>query len=182
MAGEVTVYRAVGFGGGRNAGTLHIKEGCQYIKKAGKHNDPPLSAFTRDYNKCSVCWPEVPDAIREVHRDEEIENMRHFDGWAIGSIALMESGIVAGYVEDCWIELFNGEGRGREFGGVKAFAELEADDPKAEAIPGIEGTEGYFETYAFATKEALELSRQTEGWYVDEWEIPEEPDYGEPAP
>lgn len=143
-------------------------------------------------NLCDVCWPAVPDAVRAVHTDEEIENMVLFRGWALGTVVLAEKRDGRRLdpdelvdendrIEGAWIELMNGEGRAGEFGGVKAFADVPGS-PHAEEIAGIDGTEGYFETYAFATPEAFKASSQKRGWYVGEWIAPKQPDYGEAAP
>lgn len=177
--GEVSVWRAVGHGGGKTSGALHITDDCPYIKRADNPTRKRLGNFPAHYSKCSKCWPVVPEGFEEVLRPEEIQNMRHFKGWAIGSVTYVDEGNVgADRVEDCWIELLNGEGRAGEFGGVKAFNRREMEAPRTLDFP----VEGYFEVYGFATPEAFEASSQTSGWYVDEWETPGQPDFGRAAP
>lgn len=180
---DVECWRRVGSTNGK----LHFKKGCQYAGDEAERK--ALSSFTADYDKCSLCWPTVSTGLRQVMRDEEIQNIRHFEGWAIGTIVLAEKKdgrrlrsrhLISekDRVEKCWIELFNGKGRAGEFGGVKAFAIRDAGAPHTEEYP----VPGYFETYAFAHRDAFVESSQEGGWYVEEWETPEEPDYGEAAP
>lgn len=109
---------------------------------------------------------DIPESVREVLVEEEIENVRQRNGWAVGTVKLYDHGGVTKEIEDAIIELFNGEGSAGEFGGVRFMAEHDGE---------------YEEAYAYATREALiELGR--EGWFVDEFTDPENPDYGDPSP
>lgn len=186
--GSPTIYRSSKAGKGTDT-TIHwagSEDDCLYVKRMkrnGNDQTRPLSVYpgvTTD-DLCDECWPEVPEAVRAVHSEEEIENMLLFRGWALGSVTYVGNGD-GERIDVAWIELFNGEGRAGEFGGVKAFTQADPGWPLAEEIPGIDGTAGYYETYAFATAEAFEQSGQESGWYVDEWIAPEEPDYGVPGP
>jgi hypothetical protein len=92
----------------------------------------------------------IPQSVAEKLREQEIEN-----GEPIREI------------DDAIIELFNGDGRAGQFGGVKFLAE---DDGE------------YEESYAYATKQAFENSGKKTGWYVEEYNSPANPDYGKPSP
>lgn len=109
----------------------------------------------------------IPDAITELFNETEIENIRNRDGWAVGTVELVVDGDVERTIEDAYIELFNGEGLAGEVGGVRFVA---VDEGELE------------ESYAFATRRALERSIQSEGWVVSAWTDPADPDYGLAAP
>lgn len=110
---------------------------------------------------------EMPQSVADVLTDAEIENIENRRGWAIGTVVLDQNGERTRRIDDAIIELFNGEGEADAFGGVKFLAE--------------DGGE-YEEAYAFATKTAYDQSSQSEGWYVDSWTDPTNPNYGQPAP
>ena len=111
---------------------------------------------------------DIPESVEEMLTPEEIENIENRDGWAIGDVVLVENGNVGEQtIEDAVIELFNGEGAAGEFGGVRFMAETAGD---------------YTEAYAYATVDAFEQSGGEDGWYVESWTDPEDPDYGDPAP
>lgn len=177
-----TVWRSTRSGTGRKARLHFTRDECSHAKQVKRLVNKDLRTEKPDVDLlCDECWPGVPDVVQEVHREEEIENMLLFRGWAIGHVTYVDEGNVgADRIEGAWMELFNDEGRAGSFGGVKAFADIDPDSPHAagDEYPGG----GYFESYAFATPDAFEASRQTSGWYVDEWAAPEKPDYGEAAP
>lgn len=185
-----TVTRSQGTGS-ENRSTIHWLDGddddkCQYVSRMERNGNVkprPLSIYHPDAAElCSECWPAVPEKIEVLMQDDEVENMRLFRGWALGNIEMVKEGEVTRRIEGCWIELFNGVGRAGKFGGVKAYAAIDPESELGEKIPGLVEAGGYFETYAFATREAFEASSQLRGWYVDEWVSPPEPVYGEAAP
>lgn len=109
----------------------------------------------------------IPQSVAEKLRDQEIENIQNRNGWAIGKVVLIRDGEQTREIDDAIIELFNGDGKAGDFGGVKFLAE---DDGE------------YEESYAYATKRALEQSGKQTGWYVAEYTNPANPDYGKPSP
>lgn len=109
--------------------------------------------------------PDIPEQIREMMRDEEIENMQSLDGWAVGTVAPIEEDevrTVTERIENAWIELFNGAGRAGEFGGVRFMA--------------IDSDGEYREAYAYPDRDSLDGNEP--GWYVAEYDAPENPDVG----
>lgn len=110
---------------------------------------------------------EIPDSIRAVLEDEEIENIEARKGWAFGTVALSVNGEVEERLENALIELYNGEGSAGQFGGVGVMAT---------------SPEGDREFKAYATKTAFEDRGRDEGWYVEEFTDPTNPDYGQAAP
>ena len=110
--------------------------------------------------------PDIPEQIKELMRDEEIENMQNLDGWAVGTvIEVDEDGTRVATHEDAWIELFNGEGRAGKFGGVRFMAVTD-------------GT--YEEAYAYATRDSSVGNEPC--FYVKEYDVPSNPRYGAPGP
>lgn len=109
----------------------------------------------------------IPDTIRTVLTDTEIENIERREGWAVGTVAMMISGEVRERATDAYIELFNGDGQADPYGGVRFYVVHDGE---------------LMELYGYATRNALVQSDQTAGWYVEEWTDPEDPDYGKPAP
>lgn len=112
--------------------------------------------------------PDIPDMIRAVVPDEEIENMQNLDGWAVGHITECVENVVIRQIEDAWIELFNGEGCAGEFGGVRFMGKND------------EGR--YEEAYAYGSKEAAERNNDDTCFYVRVFTHPKDPNVGEPAP
>lgn len=110
---------------------------------------------------------KIPDSIREVLDDDEIENIENRNGWAFGTVVLSVNGEVEERLEDALIELYNGQGTAGRFGGVGVMAT---------------SPEGDREFKAYATKEAFEERGRDEGWYVEEYTDPTNPDYGQAAP
>jgi hypothetical protein len=117
--------------------------------------------------------PEIPDRIEELMRDEEIENMRNLDGWAVGTVALVEKGTEIASVDDAWIELFNGEGRAGQFGGVRFMALCEEQ--------AMDDFDEYLEAYAYGSFSSFRANAGT-GWYVKRYDHPDDPDVGQEAP
>jgi len=112
---------------------------------------------------------EIPEQIRDLLRDGEVENIRNRDGWAIGTATLVEDGEVgAETIDNACIELFNGDGLSGVFGGVRFM--------------GVDDEGEYEESYAYATREAFEQTGKDNGWFIESYADPEDPDYGEPAP
>lgn len=111
--------------------------------------------------------PEIPVAIEELMRDEELRNMRNLDGWAVGTaIQVNKIGNIIGLYDEAWIELFNDDGRAGEFGGVKF---MWANDDGA-----------YKEAYAYPNERS---ERGHEPCYViEEFTHPENPNVGQEAP
>lgn len=103
----------------------------------------------------------IPETIQEYMHDEELENMRNLDGWAVGTVVQIIDGAVTKRIEDAWIELFNGEGRAGEFEGVRFLAVHEDE---------------YEESYAYSS--AAAMGEKKTAWCVEEWKEPEEPDIG----
>lgn len=99
--------------------------------------------------------PEIPEQIRDVMREEEIENIRNLDGWAFGPVGCRDGGHTKEVIADAWIELFNGDGRAGTFGGVRFMA--------------VDQTGEYREAYAYGSEAALEQNTDT-GWFVIEYE------------
>lgn len=98
--------------------------------------------------------PPIPEQIANVMLDDEIENMRAFDGWAHGSVIETEGGDIVAEYEDCWIELFDGGGRAGVFDGVR-FMTVSGD--------------GYTEAYAYEDEDAYDASATNTAYYVSEY-------------
>jgi len=112
--------------------------------------------------------PVVPDEIADMMYDEELDNMRTLDGWAIGSVEHRNQlGCTDDRFEEAWIELFNGAGRALDIGGVRFMA-----------VRGGELTEAY----AYATLDASVGNLPC--YCVVEYDRPPEQDvdYGKPGP
>lgn len=110
--------------------------------------------------------PEIPEQIREVMTDEEIENMRNFDGWATGTVAAYDGNEVVATYQNAWIELFNDEGRAGRFGGVRCMV--------------VDDNDEYREWYAIGRENAFD--RSDGGYYVVEYDEPSDPFVGKPTP
>lgn len=122
--------------------------------------------------------PEIPEPIRDIMRDEEVENMRNLDGWAVGTVTLVERGATIRSIDNAWIELFNGAGRAGSFGGVR-FMAIDESKPAEAEVAYIDPQ--YEEAYAYATADDFDVDSST-GWYVEQYDVPDDPDYGAPAP
>lgn len=109
----------------------------------------------------------VSPVVAEKLREDELQNINQRDGWAVGTVVLCVEGNVTRRIEEAYIELFNGAGRAGQFGGVKFLAEHNNE---------------YEESYAYATEKAFNNSSEDEGWYVESFTSPSNPDYGQPAP
>lgn len=82
---------------------------------------------------------DIPEQVRDVMEEQEIENMLSFTGWATGTVVeLDENGDVETVFEDAWIELFNGKGLARDFGGIKFFAVKDGEYTEAYGYPDEE--------------------------------------------
>lgn len=110
---------------------------------------------------------EAPEIVTQYLTEEEVENLENRNGWAVGVIELEEDGEVIETINPAFIELYNGEGRAMNFGGVGFMAD---DDGE------------YREAKAYATYEAFENANTDAGWYVKEYIEPENPNYGKAAP
>lgn len=113
---------------------------------------------------------EIPTSIRELMREDELENMRNRDGWATGTVALVdETGDIADRIENAWIELFDGEGAAAASDGVRFMA--------------VRGDGEYEEAYAHEDRDTLERRRDGEAvgergtvtgsypaWFVEEYD------------
>lgn len=110
---------------------------------------------------------DIPDQIRELLSDEEIENIENRNGWALGIVVLSENGDEAERFEGAVIELLNGDGRAGDFGGVNFLAVADGELREAKA---------------YATREAFENSSRDSGWFVEKYTDPEDLGYGQPAP
>lgn len=100
---------------------------------------------------------EIPVQIAELMRDDELDNMRSLDGWAVGTVVCHESGEEVARITDAWIELFDGNGRASVFGGVRFM--------------GLRDGE-YEEAYAHADSCLFEQDDRT-GWFVESYTEPE---------
>jgi hypothetical protein len=129
---------------------------------------------------------DIPDAIRDAMRDDEIENMQSLDGWAIGTVCLIEEDnvrTVTTRIEDAWIELFNGAGRAGESDEQSTGSTI--DDHRSSKFGGVRfmavDSDGeYRESYAYPNRDAL--SGNEPGWYVAEYVKPTEPRIGPEEP
>jgi hypothetical protein len=111
---------------------------------------------------------DVPDPIEAVLTDKECANLRSRDGWAVGVVKHINHGEVVESFRPAFIELFNGEGRAGEFGGVRFMAAVDSEEPFEEA-------------YAYATREAAEEQPGKVYYAVTEYLDPDDPDYGQPG-
>jgi hypothetical protein len=104
---------------------------------------------------------DVPENICTMMEPEEIDNMRNFTGWALGTIQLLnKNGNIVETRDTVWIELLNGEGRARTFLGVKFIYEN-----KVGAV-----SEGY-------AYESMRLALENKpAWFVTEIEHPSDVD------
>lgn len=150
------------------------------VSDIGKYADPKLLSekgiewFIEDHPEL-----DLPPGIANIMREEEIDNMLALDGWAVGTVVHVEDGEEERRLENAWIELFNGEGRAGEFGGVR-FMAIDPDDdsePESDHLPT-----GYAEAYAYGDEETWENNPKESGWYVAEYVAPEDPNVGETAP
>ena len=110
--------------------------------------------------------PSIPEQIAEVMYDEELQNMRKLDGWSVGTVVKRRpNGTEPVTLNDAWIELFDGNGRAGQYGGVRFMAITEDGE--------------YEEAYAYGNKTASLGNEPC--WYVDnvEFGVTDIPD---PAP
>lgn len=107
---------------------------------------------------------EIPDQVQDILWDEEIENMRSFDGWAVGTVSLLTERDADETIENVWIELMNGNGRAGNFGGVRFL--------------GVDSSGELREAYAYPSKDAV----NGDGWYVESFTEPADPDIGQRVP
>jgi len=106
--------------------------------------------------------PDVPEQIEEIMQGDELGNMRNLCGWAVGTVVQTDSlGNGVERFEDAWVELFNGEGRAGNFGGVRFMAVSDGEYEEAYAYPDYESFRG-----------------NEPGYYVTEWHVPDQPDVG----
>lgn len=111
---------------------------------------------------------DVPEQIRDMMTDEEIENMLNHNGWAYGTIIYRNhdgDDLVEQEIGDMWIELFNGEGRAGAFGGVRFMGFAFGSYKEAYAYPSEETARGNEPCY-----------------YVSAWIEPESPTIGPKYP
>lgn len=110
--------------------------------------------------------PEIPDEIQEMMNSEERRNMRNLDGWAVGTVIQVNTiGNIIGRYTGAWIELFNGQGRAGEFGGVKFMWAVCGAYEEAYAYPNERSAQGHEPCYV-----------------VEEFTHPENPDVGREVP
>lgn len=126
---------------------------------------------------------EIPEQIRDVMREDEIENMENLDGWATGRVALQE--ITANpehddeVLDNAWIELFNGEGLAGESAEQSAGSTVE--DRRSSKFGGVrfmavDDDGEYREAYAYPDRKSLHGNEP--GWYVQKFYQPTDPDVG----
>lgn len=121
---------------------------------------------------------EIEQRIRELLSDDEIAELEDRNGWAIGTVAMMNvDGEIEQELDNAVIELFNGDGGAGEFGGVR-FTWV---DPEVDYEEAWED-QGYQEAYAHASKEALERNGTLPSWFVKEFTDPEKPYVGQESP
>lgn len=106
--------------------------------------------------------------------DETIENMRNFNGWAIGNLTLIEAATkeVLWETTNVWVELLNGEGKAACDHRKVRFFNFRQD----RIVYYTRGT-------AYCSKEEMEhLTWENElhrpVWYVDEFIRPNDPQTG----
>lgn len=106
--------------------------------------------------------PEIPEQIESIMQSGELGNMRNLCGWAVGTAVQVDSlGNEVERYENAWVELFNGEGRAGEFGGVRFMAVSDGEYEEAYAYPDRESAEGNEPCYV-----------------ITEWDVPNHPDVG----
>ena len=109
----------------------------------------------------------LPQQIEDLIAEVEMENMKTRNGWATGSVVLIDGeGNRSREIEQAWIELFNGEGEAANTGGVRFMA--------------VVGGE-YEEAYAYPDEETAEEYGSPPYWYVTEYNE-ENVEYGVNAP
>lgn len=106
---------------------------------------------------------------------ETVENMRNFNGWAIGDVTLIEPATenILKQVENAWIELLNGDGDADKDSRKQHFLFFQQDN----VIKCGQGA-------AYASHEemmhyAIEHELHQPVWYVEEFRYPTDPDTGE---
>jgi hypothetical protein len=110
---------------------------------------------------------EIPDQIRDMMDEAEIENMESRSGWATGTAKEVNSdGRVTTTHEGAWIELFNGDGGAGEFGGVRFMAVTDGE---------------YEEAYAYPDREFAERHSDPPYFYIASFNE-DDVDYGKPIP
>jgi hypothetical protein len=126
--------------------------------------------------------PEIPEQIRDVMMDEEIENMRNFDGWAVGTAIQLDAfGMEVERYEDAWVELFNGNGSAGEFGGVRFMAVPDGEsDERSEEDTGDRSEPQYVEAYAYPSRVCADGNEPC--YCIETWDEPEQPEIGPKYP
>lgn len=100
---------------------------------------------------------EIPEEIKDVLSDDEIENFTNRTGWAVGTVVKVNSdGTVVNEYRNCMIELLNGEGLAGEFGGVRVYT--------------AESTNDFHEFYAYPEKRIAEENAEAPYCYVREFQ------------
>lgn len=94
----------------------------------------------------------IPATVAEIMRSEEIKNMRNLRGWVVGNVELVVNGDRKDYIEDVWIEIFDGNGTAGEFDGCRFM--------------GVDESGSYRESYAFIGDKPFDPETDT-GWHVD---------------
>ena len=128
---------------------------------------------------------EVPPRIQALMRPSELEHMKDRNGWALGTVVLINGeGAEAKRLDDAWIELFNGAA-GTSAGGVK-FLWADPDIPRpgssaCEWLGEIDDDPGYMEAYAFGSHDAAQQAGTPPYWYVESFVEPDV-DVGDPMP
>jgi hypothetical protein len=89
--------------------------------------------------------PEIPEQIESIMESGELGNMRNLCGWAVGTIieCRIDNGTLVTIEHgEAWVELFNGEGRAGEFGGVRFMAVWNDTYHEAYAYPDEDSARG----------------------------------------
>lgn len=107
---------------------------------------------------------DIPDQIAGLLSPGERSNVIDRNGWAIGIVETYKNGEVKHRHEDAIIELFNGEGGARQFGGVRYMV--------------VDDSGELEESYAYATPESVPDDKGDYATVV-EYTDPEDPEYGE---
>lgn len=98
----------------------------------------------------------IPEQIREVLTDSEIQNIKDRRGWSKGTAVLYENDEIQRRIDDVYVELLNGEGEAGDFKGVRFM--------------GIGEDGEYEESYAHESRETAFSESEPPFWYIEEYE------------
>lgn len=134
----------------------------------------------RDSTAGEQSEPEIPEQIESIMQSGELGNMRNLCGWAVGTVVRVgdRHHFVEERFRNAWVELFNGEGRAGESAELRAGSTVE--DCRSSKFGGVRFmavTDGeYEEAYAYPDEESAQGNEPC--YYVEEWDVPDQPDVG----